>query len=220
MLSDTAVELVRYSLLCFGSLFSIVDPFAAVPVFLGLVGDHSKDEQKRIALRASLTCLFVLGTFGLVGSVIFRFFGITLPAFKIAGGILLFGVGLEMMAAKRTKQRPTPAEEEEAEHKEDVGLIPLGLPLLSGPGAIATVMVFVGKAPDISHRLGVVAAVAMVSLTALLVLRSAGYFARLLGQTGINIISRIMGLILAAISIQFVIEGVSEAFPALTRVVG
>lgn len=217
MLSDGAVELVRYSLLCFGSLFSIVDPFAAVPVFLGLCGDQSKDDQKRTALRAALTCLFVLGTFGMVGTVIFRFFGITMPAFKIAGGILLFGVGLEMMAAKHSKQRPTPAEQKEAEHKDDVGLIPLGLPLLSGPGAIATVMVFVGRAPDLPHRIGVVFAVAMVSLTAFLVLRSAGYFARLLGQTGINVISRIMGLILAAISIQFVLEGVTEAFPALTH---
>jgi len=212
----TGVELLRYSLLCFGSLFPIVDPFAAVPVFLGLLGDESREVQKRNALRASLTCLFVLGTFGLVGGVIFRFFGITLPAFKIAGGILLFGVGLEMMQAKRSKTRATHAEETEAESKEDVGLIPLGLPLLSGPGSIATVMVFVGKAPDFGHRLGVVAAVAAVSLVAFLVLRSAGYFARLLGQTGINVIGRIMGLILAAISIQFVLEGVTEAFPALT----
>lgn len=209
------MELLRYSLLVFGSLFSIVDPFAAVPVFLALLGDESREVQKRNALRASLTCLFVLGTFGLLGSVIFKFFGITLPAFKIAGGILLFGVGLEMMQAKRSKTRATSAEEAEAETKDDVGLIPLGLPLLSGPGAIATVMVFVGKAPDFPHRLGVVAAVAVVSLLAFLVLRSAGYVARLLGQTGINVIGRIMGLILAAIAIQFVIEGVGDAFPAL-----
>lgn len=210
------MELLRYSLLCFGSLLSIVDPFAAVPVFLALLGHEPRDVQKRTALRAALTCLFVLGTFGLVGSLLFRFFGITLPAFKIAGGILLFGVGLEMMQAKRSKTRATVAEEAEAETKDDVGLMPLGLPLLSGPGSIAAVMVLVGKAPDLPHRLGVVAAIAAVSLLAFLVLRSAGFFARLLGQTGINVIGRIMGLILAAIAIQFVLEGVTEAFPALT----
>lgn len=210
------MELVRYSLVCLGSLFSIVDPFAAVPVFLGLLGDQPREVQRRAALRAALTCLCVLGTFGLAGSLIFRFFGITLPAFKIAGGILLFGVGLEMMQAKRSATRATSAEQAEAETKEDVGLIPLGLPLLSGPGAIATVMVFVGKAPDLPHRLGVVAAIAVISLVAFLVLGSAGFFARLLGQTGINVIGRIMGLILAAISIQFVLEGASEAFPAWT----
>lgn len=209
------MELLRYSLLVFGSLFSIVDPFAAVPVFLGLLGDESRAVQKRNALRASLTCLFVLGTFGLVGAVIFQFFGITLAAFKIAGGILLFGVGLEMMQAKHSKTRATPAEQVEAESKDDVGLMPLGLPLLAGPGSIATVMVFVGKAPDLPHRLAVVAAVVVVSLIAFLVLRSAGLVARFLGQTGINVIGRIMGLILAAISVQFVIEGVREAFPAV-----
>lgn len=213
----TGMELVRYSLLCFGSLFSIVDPFAAVPVFLGLAGDQPLASQRKTALRASLTCFLVLGTFGLAGSLIFRFFGITLPAFKIAGGILLFGVGLEMMQAQRSQTRATRAEEVEAEQKEDVGLIPLGLPLLSGPGAIATVMVFVGQAPDFGHRLGVLGAVFGVSIISFLVLRSAGYFAHLLGQTGINVIGRIMGLILAVISIQFVLDGAAEAFPAWTK---
>lgn len=209
------MELVRYALACFGTLFSIVDPFAALPVFLGLVGTQPREHQKRTALHAALTCLIVLGTFGLVGSLIFRFFGITLPAFKAAGGVLLFGLGVSMMNAKHSPSRATTEEQIEAESKDDVGLIPLGLPLLSGPGAIATVMVFVGQAPDLAHRLVVVGAVALVSLITFLVLRSAGYFARLLGQTGINIIGRIMGLILAALAAQFIIDGANEAFPAL-----
>ncbi len=210
------MDFLRYSLACFGSLFSIVDPFAAVPVFLGLLGGQSREVQRRAALRAALTCLGVLGVFGLAGTFIFHFFGITLPAFKIAGGILLFGVGLEMMQAQHSPTRATSAEQAEAELKQDVGLIPLGVPLLSGPGSIAAVMVLVGRAPDWSHRAGVVAAVVMVSVIAFLVLGSASFFSRLLGQTGINVIGRIMGLILAAIAIQFVLEGVSEAFPAWT----
>ena len=205
--------LLSETLVAFGSIFSIVDPFSAVPVFLGLAGGDSKAHQTRTALRAALTCFLVLSVFGLAGSAIFRFFGITIPAFKIAGGILLFGVALEMMRAKHSTTRST--KEEQAEHREDVGLIPLGLPLLSGPGAIAAVMVLAGNAPNAQGRLAVHIAVLGVSLLAFLILRSATFFSRLLGTTGINIIGRLMGLILAAMAIQFVLDGAHEAFPKL-----
>jgi multiple antibiotic resistance protein len=204
---------VTYALVCFGSLFSIIDPFAAVPVFLGLVGEQPRSVQARTALRAALTCFSVLTTFGLAGSFIFHFFSITLPAFKIAGGILLFGVGLEMMRAKHSATRSTEEEEIEAESKADAGLIPLGLPLLSGPGAIATVMVLVGKAKSPSERMGVYAAILIISVLSFLILRSSGYMARVLGKTGLNVIGRIMGLILAASAMQFVLDGLHEAFP-------
>jgi multiple antibiotic resistance protein len=140
--------IVSFALVSFGSLFSIVDPFSVVPVFLAIEGDRSPAVQARTALRASLTCFAVLTAFALAGGFIFSFFGITLPAFKIAGGILLFGVALEMVRARRSATRATSEEEHEAEAKEDVGLIPLGIPLLSGPGAIATVIVLIGKARD------------------------------------------------------------------------
>jgi multiple antibiotic resistance protein len=211
-----ASSLLSSTLLAFGSIFSIVDPFAALPVFLALVGESPKVVQQRTALRASATCLFVLLAFALFGSFIFHFFGITIPAFKIAGGILLFGVGLEMMRAEKSKTRATPEEEHEAERKEDVGLIPLGLPLLSGPGAIATVMVLIGQAKSSEKRLAVYLSIGVVAVVTFLVLRSASYFARALGQTGINVITRIMGLILAAMAIQFVLEGAREAFPFLS----
>ena len=127
-------SLVSFALVTFGSLFSIVDPFAAVPIFLGLTDGQSRKAQARTALRASATCFVVLTTFGIAGGFIFTFFGITLPAFKLAGGILLFGVGLEMMRAKHSDTRQTSAEALEAETKEDVGLIPMGLPLLLRTG--------------------------------------------------------------------------------------
>jgi multiple antibiotic resistance protein len=208
-------SLVSYALVSFGSIFSIVDPFAAVPVFLALTGAQTRKAQARTALRASATCFAVLGVFGLAGTLIFRFFGITLPAFKIAGGILLFGVGLEMMRAKRSDTRTTNEEELEAETKEDVGLIPLGLPLLSGPGAIATVMVLVGKAKDVPERISLLAVITIVSFITFLVLRSATVVARVLGKTGLNLIGRVMGLILSAVAMQFVLDGLHEAFPAL-----
>jgi multiple antibiotic resistance protein len=208
-------SLVSYTLVTFGSLFSIVDPFAAVPTFLALTGTHPRTSQARTALHASATCFFVLSVFGLAGSFIFSFFGITLPAFKIAGGILLFGVGLEMMRAKRSDTRTTDEEQLDAETKEDVGLIPLGLPLLSGPGAIATVMVLVGKARDLPQRASLFGVIAAVSVITFLMLRSASVVARALGKTGMNVIGRVMGLILSAVAMQFVLDGVHEAFPAV-----
>jgi multiple antibiotic resistance protein len=202
-----------YTLVCFGSLFSIVDPFAAVPIFLALAGGHDVTSQRGSALRAALTCFVVLSAFAAGGAVIFAFFGITIPAFKVAGGILLFAVGLEMMRAKHSGTRSTSEERHEAETKDDVGIIPLGLPLLSGPGAIATVMVLVGKSKSFDQRFGVHVAIFAVSLVTFLILRSAALVGRVLGTTGINVIGRIMGLILAASSVQFVIDGLREAFP-------
>jgi multiple antibiotic resistance protein len=206
---------VTYALVCFGSLFSIIDPFAALPIFLALTGTHDRTSRGRTALQASLTCFLVLTTFALGGQYIFSYFSITIPAFKVAGGILLFGVGLEMMRAEQSNTRTTTEEQVEAETKADVGIIPMGLPLLSGPGAIATVMVLVGKSHGMEERLGVHLAIFAVSVITLLVLRSADIVARVLGKTGINVIGRIMGLILAATAMQFVIDGAREAFPKL-----
>jgi multiple antibiotic resistance protein len=202
-----------YALLCFGSLISIVDPFAALPIFLALTGGQDRSAQARTARVATLTCFSVLAIFGVAGTFIFSFFSITLPAFKIAGGVLLFGVGLEMMRGKQSETRATEEEQVEAVAKEDIAIIPMGLPLLSGPGAIATVMVLVGKARSWPERFGVYAAIVAVSALTFLVLRSAALVARVLGRTGINLIGRIMGLILAATAIQFVLDGVHEAFP-------
>jgi multiple antibiotic resistance protein len=206
------VPLVSYTLFAFGSLFSIVDPFAAVPIFLALVGTQPPPAQARTALRASGTCFTVLTAFALAGGLIFNFFGITLPAFKITGGILLFGVGFEMMRAKRSATRGTSEEAREAETKDDVGLIPLGLPLLSGPGAIATVIVLVGKAHDIKERACLFVAIGAVSSVSFLTLRSAALVSRVLGKTGINVVERVMGLILAAVATQLVLDGLHEAF--------
>jgi multiple antibiotic resistance protein len=207
------MSFVSYTLVAFGSLFSIVDPFAAVPIFLALVGSQPRPAQARTAMRASATCFVVLTVFGLAGGLVFNFFGITLPAFKITGGILLFGVGFEMMRAKRSATRGTTEEAREAETKEDVGLMPLGLPLLSGPGAIATVIVLVGKARSIEQRVCLFVAIATVSAISFLTLRSAELVARVLGKTGINVVERVMGLILAAVATQLVIDGAREAFP-------
>jgi multiple antibiotic resistance protein len=209
------MSLSSYTLICFGSLFSIVDPFAAVPIFLALVGQQPRAAQNAVALRASLTCFAVLTAFAAAGSLIFTFFGITIPAFKVAGGILLFGVAFDMMRARPSPTKSTQEERSEAESKEDVGLIPMGIPLLSGPGAIAAATVLAGKAHGWSERIGLHVAILAVSAITLVVLRSSMLMARILGRTGLNVIGRIMGLILAALAIQFIIDGIREALPSL-----
>jgi multiple antibiotic resistance protein len=209
------MSLVSYVVLSLGSLLSIVDPLTVVPIFLVLVGGQPRPVQVATAFRAAGTCFTVLAIFALAGDLVFSFFGITLPAFKVAGGILLFVVGFDMLRARQSETRTTTEEAIEAEAKEDVGVIPLGLPLLSGPGAIATVTVLMGKAGDLQQRASLFVTIGFVSATALVTLLSAAAIARVLGKTGINIVGRIMGLILAAVATQFVMDGLRDAFPRL-----
>ena len=206
--------------LCFPSLFSIVDPLAAVPIFLALAGKDDLKSQRRTAIRATVTATVILSLFALLGTQIFKFFGITIPAFKIAGGVLLFTLALEMMRAKHATTRATAEEQTEAQQKEDVGLIPIGVPLLSGPGAIATVMVWSSRAHHLGEKGALFASIAALAVVVLLTLWFAPRLSRLFGKTGINIVSRIMGLILAATAAQFVIDGWREAFAVAVSVPG
>jgi multiple antibiotic resistance protein len=195
----------------FPSIFSIVDPIAAIPAFLALTGHVERHEQRRIAARAALTVTIVLCTFAATGTIIFRFFGITVPAFKIAGGILLFGTAMEMIQAKEQRKRTTPQERSEAEGKSDVAIIPIGIPLLSGPGAIATVTVLAARAHGPGENAAIYVSIMATAVLTFIAFVFAYGFVRVLKQTGINIASRIMGLILAAIAAQFVLDGWHEA---------
>jgi multiple antibiotic resistance protein len=160
-----------------------------------------------MARRGAWTCGITLTVFALGGSLIFRVFGITLGAFKIAGGALIGLNALEMVQARRSQQRETAAEQAEGAQKADVGLMPLGVPMLAGPGAISTVMVLALG----SHRpVGVAALYVAIALTAyasFLVLAAATLVEHRLGQTGMRILTRLMGLVLCAIAVQFIVDG-------------
>lgn len=202
---------LSFGLTCFTSLFSIVDPFAAVPIFLALTSSDTIARRREMALRAALTMLGVMTVFALGGSVIFRFFGITIPAFKIAGGVLLFMMALDMLRAKASETKTSPDETEENLAKEDVGLIPIGIPLLSGPGAIASVTLLSEKASSWAEEMALLVAIALLALFTWLTLHFANHVARRFGRTGLNLITRIMGLILAATAAQFIVDGVQAA---------
>jgi multiple antibiotic resistance protein len=196
---------------CFPSLFSIIDPISAVPIYLALAGAAPRPHQRRIAVRAALTLTIVLGVFATMGTMIFKFFGITIAAFKVAGGILLFTMALEMLRARHSDVKSTPEETTAAKHQEDVAIVPLGIPILSGPGAIATAMMWSSRAHHFDEQTALVAAIVLVAAITLLTLLFASRLSQLLGTTGINLVTRIMGLILAASAAQFVLDGWREA---------
>lgn len=197
-------------LLAFTSIFSLVDPFAAIPAFLVMTAGDDAERRRRTAKRAAITCMIVLGAFGLVGSYIFRIFGLTLPAFEIAGGIILALIGLDMLQARRSSTQEVEPERQEGAEKEDVGITPLGIPMLAGPGAISTVMVLIGPRPEVLQVIPVVVAIILTSLISYWVLAGAEMVRHRLGETGIRILMRLMGLLLTAIAVQFFVNGLTH----------
>lgn len=203
-------SIFQFSLVAFSSVFFLVDPFAAIPPFLVMTAGSDAAGRRRTARRASITCFVVLSTFALAGGLIFKIFGITLPALKIAGGILLFLIGIDMLKAKQSPTREAEGETEEACEKEDPGIIPMGIPMLAGPGAISSVMVLMGQSPRWWQAIPVFIAIAFTAVCAYLILAAAGRIKGILGDTGIHILMRIMGLLLTAIAVQFEINGLRD----------
>jgi multiple antibiotic resistance protein len=195
-------------LLVFTSVLFIVDPFAAVPTFLAMTERDAPQQRRQLAKRGALTCAITLTAFALGGSAIFTIFGITIGAFKIAGGVLIGLNALDMVQARRSQQRETPVEKAEGIQKDDIGIIPLGVPMLAGPGAISTVMVLALGSKDLLTTAAVYVSILLTALISFYVLAAASLVERRLGQTGLRILTRLMGLVLSAIAVQFIIDGI------------
>lgn len=206
MLSD----LLQFSFVALTSVFFLVDPIAAIPSFLAMTAEQDRLSRRHMAKRAAWTCFVVLTGFGAAGSLIFRLFGITLPAFKIAGGVILLLIGLDMLRARRSPTKETPDEAAAGAGKEDVGIIPLGIPMLAGPGSISTVMVLNSGKPEWWYAIPVFLAVAVTALVSYWVLAGADRVRGYLGETGIRILTRLMGLMLTAIAVQFMLSGFAD----------
>lgn len=202
-------HIVQFTLVALSSVFFLVDPFAVIPTFLVMTARHDSLTRRRMAARACWTCFIVLTAFAFAGTAIFKIFGITLPAFEIAGGLILLLIGLDMLQAERPTQEGPP-ETAEGSVKDDVGITPLGIPMLAGPGAISTVMVLNGTARSWSTTIPVFAAIGLTSFVSYWILRGAERVSQRMGQTGIRVLMRIMGLMLMAIAIQFMINGLTE----------
>lgn len=202
---------VRFSVLALSSIFFLVDPFAALPTFLAVTAGVDSHRRRAIARKASITAFVVLSAFAIAGQYIFRMFGITLPAFEIAGGIILLLIGLDMLNAKRSPTQETGPEAEAAASKEDAGIVPLGIPMLAGPGSITSVMVLVGQAQGHwSLMLAILAAILITAVICFLVLGNSDRVAAMLGETGIRILVRIMGLLLVALAVQYFVNGMVD----------
>jgi multiple antibiotic resistance protein len=209
-------EVLSFALVTFSAIFFVVDPFAAIPIFLVMTSGDTVDKKRRAAKKAAIATAVTLLTFAATGGLIFQMFGITLGAFRIAGGILLLLMALDMVRAQTSKVRLDPAEEQEGVEKDDIAIIPLTFPMLSGPGAIATTMVLMNDAAgDAVHIVLVVLAVLITGALTYIILRSALLLEARLGRTGLNVMTRVMGLVLAAVAIQFIANGLIDLFPQL-----
>lgn len=187
-----------------------VDPFGVAPLFVGLTAHASAAERRRLAVRGVVIGSGILIVFALVGEPLLRALGIGLPAFRIAGGILLLLLAVEMVMARQSGLRAmTPGEDAETHSRSDISVFPLGIPLIAGPGAITSVVLLVGKeSGDIAAQAAVIGVLVAVLILTLVCLLLAGQLMRVLGVTGINVISRVSGIVVAALAVQFMIDGV------------
>jgi multiple antibiotic resistance protein len=198
-----------FALRAFVALFAIVDPFANIPIFISML-DRFKEQDRRAIIQESvfIACIVLLAL-TLLGNVIFQFMGITLYAFKIAGGILLLIIAIEMLFGRKT--RTEIADDTVKEDRDDISVMPLAIPLLTGPGAITTGIVLYDSAVTLENKVVLFFTILLVFVVSYIILRQGEAIHKRLGRTGNKVIIRIMGLMLSAIAVQFIISGIGEA---------
>ena len=204
------MTLLEYGLLAISSLFVIVDPFAVIPAFLAMTPTDTPAHREQMARLASMIMTVVLIAFALIGRFIFQFLGITLPAFQIAGSIILMLVALDMLRAQRSRVNETKEETEAGAHKLDIAITPLAVPMLAGPGAISTVILLHNQGRGWAYDLVLCDAILAVSAASYVVLRLSSSGARWINPIAMKITTRIMGLLLAAVASQFMINALRE----------
>lgn len=192
----------------FVTMFVVIDPIGLAPLFVALTQGMSDRARRSIALRATATGMLILLVFAAFGEAVLGFVGISMPAFRVAGGILLFLTALEMLFEKRTKRRESQSESEE-DTRDDPSVFPLAIPLISGPGSIASVILLMGQRPGVEGTVMVLGATGLVMLIVLSFFLLSGPIERALGKTGITVVTRLLGMLLAALSVQFVLDGLA-----------
>ncbi len=201
----------EFAITVFAAIFAIVNPIGTIPVFIAITQDYTPEQKRRVIKKACIVAASVLLAFGIFGNYIFAIYGITIPAFKIAGGLLLFSIAFNMTRGSVGRTKMTGEEREEALEKEEVGVVPLGIPLFAGPGAITTVMIYISLATtsnDIVFDLSAIFISILITIAAsFFLLRYAEPIFSRMGKSGAGAFTRIMGLLLAAIAVEFVITG-------------
>lgn len=206
-------------LTAFVTFFVIIDPLGIAPFFISLTHDSSERLRRQMALKATGIAAGVLMMFAVSGEVFLRSLGITLPALRIAGGALLFLLSIDMVFARSSGLRATTAgEEAEAVHKADIAVFPLAIPLIAGPGAITSTVLSMGRySGALAPQVAVMAMLLLVLALNLGVLLAATRFMRMFGVTGINVVTRVFGIILAALAVQFILDGFTASFPGASN---
>ncbi|HEY0665638.1 MAG TPA: MarC family protein [Gallionella sp.] len=198
-------------------IFAILNPFGAIPIYLSLMAGRSPDEMHRTALKTSVAVGVILILAAWAGDGLLSFFGIGMPAFRIAGGLLVLIIAIAMFGAKTSPARHTDAEQAEAEGKNDIAVVPMAIPLLAGPGSISLTIVEAHQVGSLADKLVLSLGIVCVAVIVWMVLRLAEPIGERLGTGGLNIATRVMGLILAAMAVQFMADGMLELFPGWSR---
>jgi multiple antibiotic resistance protein len=199
------------------ALFVITDPLATIPIFITLTSGQSTEERKRTANITAITVATVLVLSVFIGEPLLRIFGVSIASFRVGGGIVILLMAISMLNARLSRTVSTPEEVQEGTEKEDPAVVPLGIPLLAGPGAISTIVIYAHQAKDVYDTLFLVVAGLFVGFAVWASLRMADPIRKLLGKTGINIISRLLGLVLAAVAVEFIVGGLAQLLPGLAR---
>lgn len=199
----------------FIALIALVNPLGVLPMFISLTQDFTPAQKQRAIRTAAFTVVAVISTCALLGEQIIKFFGISTASLQVSGGLLILLMSLSMLNAQPSGAKTTAEERDEAEHKDTIGVVPLGIPLLTGPGAMSTVIVLAGKSNHVSDYVALIGSGVVIAALVWLTLQMAQPIARFMGRTGINIATRIMGLLVAAVAVEFIVEGLKTMLPVL-----
>jgi multiple antibiotic resistance protein len=206
---------LAFAVTAFAAIFAIMNPPGNIPVFVAITEGYTLEQKNRVIRKVCIVAGGILIIFGLFGNLIFDLYGITIPAFKIAGGALLFSIAFTMTKGQLTKSKMTTEEEEEATEKEEVGVVPLGIPLFAGPGAITTVMIYVSYAQNSSDPvfdfISIFIGIIVTVVISYVMLKYADPLFKRMGRSGTMAFTRIMGLLLAAMAVEFMLSGAFEA---------
>ncbi|KVT48930.1 YchE family NAAT transporter [Burkholderia ubonensis] len=199
----------------FISLLALINPVGAVPFFLSLTAQQTDDERRRTIRIASVSVFCVITVTTLLGQQIIDFFGISVGSLEVGGGIIMLLMAISMLNAQAGNTRSTPEERHEAEQKDNIAVVPLAIPLLTGPGSISTVIIYAANSRHWYDRVGLVAIGAILACLCFFAMRLAEPIANWIGRTGINIATRLMGLMLSALAVEFIVNGLRALLPAL-----
>ncbi len=197
------------------ALFAIVNPIGSVPIFISATDGWEQKQKMRTANVVALTVFLVLAASALFGEGILDFFSISIPSFQVGGGILILLIAINMLHAKQSHSKQTPEEAKTMEERDVIAIVPLSIPLLAGPGAISSMIIAAQDSTTLGGQLSLLLPISVVAMLIWLTLQLSGYIAGKLGTIGINIVTRLMGLILAAMAVEFIAHGMSGLFPVL-----